>query len=84
VAVAVSSIIETDIEIQTENLSCKTRRFARSAWISQIEQPTDSAEQPVLNRFKAVGTFSSGSVESFNNKVKLVTRKSYGFKTQKA
>ena len=27
---------------------------------------------------------SSGTVEGFNNKVKLVTRKSYGFKTQEA
>ena len=45
----VSSIIETDIEIQTENLPYKTRRFARSAWISQIKQPTDSAEEPKRN-----------------------------------
>jgi len=44
-----SSVIETDIEIQTENLSYKTRRFAWSAWISQTKQPTDSAEEPLGN-----------------------------------
>jgi len=28
--------------------------------------------------------FSSGVVEGFNNKLKLITRKSYGFRTQNA
>jgi len=38
----------------------------------------------ILNWFRAGGTLSSGSVEGFNNKVKLVTRKSYGLKKQEA
>ena len=38
----------------------------------------------LLNWFRADGELSSGVVEGFNNKVKLVTRKSYGFRTQKA
>lgn len=38
----------------------------------------------ILNWFRAGGMLSSGTVEGFNNKVKLVTRKSYGFKTQEA
>jgi transposase len=36
----------------------------------------------ILNWFEADGTVSSGTVEGFNNKLKLVTRKSYGFRTQ--
>ena len=38
----------------------------------------------ILNWFHAEGAISAGTVEGFNNKVKLVTRKSYGFRTQKA
>jgi len=35
----------------------------------------------ILNWFRARGEFSAGAVEGLNNKVKLVTRKSYGFRT---
>jgi transposase len=35
----------------------------------------------ILNWFRAKGTLSAGAVEGLNNEVKLVTRKSYGFRT---
>jgi transposase len=38
----------------------------------------------LLNWFLAGGNLSSGVVEGFNNKLKLITRKSYGFRTQEA
>ena len=38
----------------------------------------------ILNWFRAGGTISAGIVEGFNNKLKLITRKSYGFRTQQA
>jgi transposase len=38
----------------------------------------------ILNWFRAEGTISAGIVEGFNNKLKLITRKSYGFRTQEA
>lgn len=38
----------------------------------------------ILNWFRAKGALSSGVVEGFNNKVKLTTRKSYGFRTYQA
>ena len=38
----------------------------------------------ILNWFRADGKLSSGIVEGFNNKLKLITRKSYGFRTQRA
>ena len=38
----------------------------------------------ILNWFRAKGALSSGIVEGFNNKVKLTTRKSYGFRTYEA
>lgn len=38
-------------------------------------------EELILNWFKADGTISAGAVEGLNNKLKLVTRKAYGFRT---
>ncbi|MDA0660883.1 MAG: transposase, partial [Planctomycetota bacterium] len=38
----------------------------------------------ILNWFRAEGRMPSGIVEGFNNKLKRITRKSYGFRTQKA
>ncbi len=38
----------------------------------------------ILNWFRAKGAMSSGIVEGLNNKVKLTTRKSYGFRTYEA
>jgi len=35
----------------------------------------------ILNWFTAMGTISSGTVEGFNNKAKLTTRKAFGFRT---
>lgn len=57
---------------------------------SQIEPMKDLAKtlrkkrELLLNWFRAGGTMSSGVVEGFNNKLKLITRKSYGFRTQEA
>jgi transposase len=43
---------------------------------------TIRAHRPlILNWFRAKGEVSAGAVEGLNNKVKLVTRKSYGFRT---
>jgi len=38
----------------------------------------------ILNWFRAKGALSCGVIEGFNNKVKLTTRKSYGFRTYEA
>jgi transposase len=38
----------------------------------------------ILDWFVADGKLSSGIVEGLNNKLKLTTRKSYGFRTQDA
>ncbi len=35
----------------------------------------------ILNYFRAKKQLNSGIVEGFNNKLKLVTRKSYGFRS---
>ena len=38
----------------------------------------------ILNWFEAKGEISSGAVEGLNNKIRVVTRRSYGFRTYKA
>jgi transposase len=52
--------------------------------MKKIARTFRSKRELILNWFRADGKLSSGVVEGFNNKVKLVTRKSYGFKTQEA
>jgi transposase len=43
------------------------------------------AHEPLLlNWFRAKGEISSGPVEGLNNKIRVVTRRSYGFRTYKA
>ena len=38
----------------------------------------------LLNWFRAKGEISSGAVEGLNNKIRVVTRRSYGFRTYEA
>jgi len=43
------------------------------------------AHQPlILNWFRAKGELSTGAVEGLNNKIRVVTRRSYGFRTYEA
>lgn len=41
-------------------------------------------EDLIMNWFKAKKQFSSGAVEGLNRKINLITRKSYGFRSEKA
>ena len=52
--------------------------------MKKVARTFRSKRELILNWFRAGGMLSSGVVEGFNNKVKLVTRKAYGFKTQEA
>jgi transposase len=38
----------------------------------------------LVNWFRAKGELSSGAVEGLNNKIRVVTRRSYGFRTYEA
>ena len=43
------------------------------------------AHEPLLlNWFKAKGEISGGATEGLNNKIRVVTRRSYGFRTYEA
>ena len=49
--------------------------------IKKVAKTIRSHKQLLLNWFEAKNVISLGAVEGQNNKAKVVTRKSYGFKT---
>lgn len=51
--------------------------------LKKLAQTLRNHRPLILNWFHAKGEISAGAVEGLNNKVKLVTRKSYGFRTAK-
>ena len=63
-----------------------TERALRSRLepMKKVARMLRSHEGLLLNWFKAKGEISSGAVEGLNNKIRVVTRRSYGFRTYKA
>ncbi len=49
--------------------------------LKKVARTLRNHRELILNWFHARGEISAGAVEGLNNKVKLVTRKSYGFRT---
>ena len=49
--------------------------------MKKVAQTICNHKQLLLNWFQARNAISLGAVEGLNNKAKVVTRKSYGFKT---
>ncbi len=60
-----------------------TTRVMRSRLepLKKVARTLRNHHELILNWFRAKGDLSAGAVEGLNNKVKLVTRKSYGFRT---
>lgn len=52
--------------------------------MKKVARRLRSHEDRRLNWFKAKGEISRGAVEGLNNKIRVVTRRSYGFRTDKA
>lgn len=67
-------------------LSVWTERALRSRLepMKKVARMLRSHERLLMNWFKAKGEISSGAVEGLNNKIRVVTRRSYGFRTYKA
>jgi transposase len=63
---------------------CRRTMRSRIEPLRKVVNMLRDKRELVLNWFRAEGKLSSGIVEGFNNKLKLTTRKSYGFRTQKA
>jgi transposase len=63
-----------------------TERALRSRLepMQKVARMLRSHQDLLLNWFKAKGELSSGAVEGLNNKIRVVTRRAYGFRTYKA
>jgi len=62
--------------------SCAMR--SRLEPMKKVARMLRAHDELLLNWFKAKGQLSSGPVEGLNNKIRVVTRRSYGFRTYKA
>jgi transposase len=67
-------------------LDAWTTRVMRSRLepMKRVARMLRKHEGLLLNWFEAKGEVSSGTVEGLNNKIRVVTRRSYGFRTYKA
>ena len=67
-------------------LDCWTWRALRSrlAPMMKVARMLRSHQKLLLNWFRAKGEISNGAVEGLNNKIRVVTRRSYGFRTYDA
>jgi len=63
---------------------CTRTMRSRLEPMKKVARTLRNHRKLILNWFRAKGALSSGIVEGFNNKVKLTTRKSYGFRTYEA
>ena len=52
--------------------------------MQKVARMLQAHEPLILNWFRAKGEISNGAVEGLNNKIRVVTRRSYGFRTYKA
>jgi transposase len=52
--------------------------------MKKVARMLRSHEHLLMNWFRAKGEISSGAVEGLNNKIRVVTRRSYGFRTYEA
>lgn len=67
-------------------LDCWCSRALRSRLepMKKVARMLRSHEELILNWFRAKGEISAGTVEGLNNKIRVVTRRSYGFRTYEA
>jgi transposase len=65
-------------------LWCKRVMRSRIEPMKKVARMLRSHRELLLNWFRARKTISSGVMEGFNNRLKLTTRKSYGFRTFRA
>jgi transposase len=50
----------------------------------QVARKSQAHRELILNWFRAKGEISAGAVEGLNNKIRVLTRRSYGFRTYRA
>jgi transposase len=60
---------------------CSLAMRSRIEPMKRVVRMLRTHEELLLNWFKAKGEISGGAVEGLNNKIRVVTRRSYGFRT---
>ena len=63
---------------------CTLASRSRLEPMKKVARMLRTHEELLMNWFRAKGEISSGAVEGLNNKVRVVTRRSYGFRTYRA
>jgi transposase len=63
---------------------CQRAMRSRLEPIKKVARMLRAREELLMNWFRAKGEISSGAVEGLNNKIRVVTRRSFGFRTYKA
>jgi transposase len=63
---------------------CERARRSRLEPMRRVARMLRAHEELLLNWFRAKGEISTGAVEGLNNKIRVVTRRSYGFRTYEA
>jgi len=63
---------------------CDRALRSRLEPMQKVARMLRNHEELLLNWFRAKGELSSGAVEGLNNKIRVITRRSYGFRTFKA
>ena len=63
---------------------CEKARRSRLEPMKKVANMIERHEELLLNWFRAKKEISSGAVEGLNNKIRVVTRRSYGFRTYHA
>jgi len=63
---------------------CQRAMRSRLEPIKKVARMLRAHENLLMNWFRAKGEISSGAVEGLNNKIRVVTRRSFGFRTYKA
>ena len=62
---------------------CQRAMRSRLEPMKKVARMLRKHEDLLMNWFRARGELSSGAVEGQNNKIRVVTRRSYGFRTEK-
>jgi transposase len=88
-------LLKEDLQLLWEQTSAAAATKFLSAWIARAlrshSQPIKkfaktmrNHQSLIMNWFEARGTISGGAVEGMNNKLKVITRRAFGFRTFKA
>ncbi|MBK9753434.1 MAG: transposase [Nannocystis sp.] len=60
---------------------CRGVKASRIEPLAKVARTLEKKQDLVLNWFRANAAISSGAVEGLNNKVKVIVRRSYGFRS---